>query len=363
MSPVACFRSECVSVSTSVNPLPPAPPMAVRFGWFNHGHHAIDKGAIYRMPDQTPEDASWKKYLADHWLAIEAGNDLQDAYYDGPDHYINLANRGNLDTPEVGAVSGPPPRLSWAEMQAKMTPDTLHQFEKEWLQTPLTPDSMDKGPSLYNAIIETCGRLKNNFLRIAEGNQRLDVMTQDQGLISQEARKTYYEEIPRDIGRLNHLVADIFAPHVTPGTPDWELYPGSKEGMHAFLEGSVLNRRDYSTAVGFCKQKGSKIPVPHLPMSSVPYFVLDKMQGSFRQLFELVQIQGALLKSANPAEDDEGFKASLKEALKGPMRERLEHAQEAVSTVLYSLWAEAGKPMIPENPNPPQEPPQTKKQS
>lgn len=352
------FRANGVEMNITGYSLPKHLPQqpTVKFGWYSPAHHAIDKGAIYRLPDENPEDASWKEYLLSNWLLIESGNDLQDSYYDGPEHFINLAKRGNFDLFEPD-VRKPVPRFSLEEIEKQLNPEALQSFERGWIQHPLTPESMDRGDSLYTEILKTYSRIKAKLTEIAEGSKRLNLITSEGTEIDLVTRREHYEELAKNIGKLTHLIGDMFVPfHVSPGTPDWELMPGVKEGMHGFCEGNVVNKKDFTTLVEQARLRTNRIPLTKIDKAHLPFFILDKMQDSFRRLFEIAQIQRSLLADPEVGENKREFKKALKTALKGLLTNQMKNAQEAVSAILYTVWEESGKPIVPGNAVPSGEP-------
>lgn len=319
----------------------------VRFGWFSLGHQAIDKGATYRLPENDALEKSWKDYLLSHNLEIEAGNDMQDILYNGPNHFINLEKRGNPQDDEP--VNGKKlPLLAWDTIKTKLSQPELRTIEKEWLNEPLEPESILPGESVYSAILKSYDLVKSHLQKISQGDPQLNQVTKGERRDQvKETRETYYEELARNIGRLNHYVGDMFIPfHVSPGTPNWELMPGSDKGIHLFVEGDILNGKDYSTLVEQAKQR-SMIPMPLLTRETLPYFILNKMKDSFRKLYEIVDIQKAALADENVNTDSETFEKALAQRLKFLVNDQAREAQEAVSTILHAVWQEAGRPTIP----------------
>jgi hypothetical protein len=333
---------------------PPRSP-AVQFGWFSPGHHAIDKGAIFRLKEDTPKERSWKAYLISHWRNIEAGNDMQDILYDGPNHYISLPDRGNipptLPNGDPDPNAGKPKRYSLEEMAELMSPEMLSAWETAWRQFPLEPNTMLPTDSLYNAVLESYALVKKQLVQIAQGNKKLDLVVKDEQQQAQETREVFYEELSKNIGRLTHYAADMFIPfHVNNGVADWEVWPGEPNiGMHLFSEGDVLTKSDYTGLVEEAKQRledPNQTPLPELTETTLPQFILAKMQASFRKLFEIAAVHRQTVADPSVNQSKNTGLRALKDRVRPILAQQIREAQEAIGGMLQAVWKEAGEPVI-----------------
>jgi hypothetical protein len=342
------FRPNRSTLSKQSFLTPPLAPSrqgsSVQFGWFSNGHHAVDKGAIFRLPERDLGEISWKKYLENHWLEIEAGNDLQDIIYTGGAHYIDMGVRGNIEPPPDSKT----PFLNLDEIKVKLSPQALQGFETEWKTNPLTPESMMGGESVYQSILESYGLVKKQLQQIANGHKQLDtIMIGEEEPQKIETTKAYYKELAHNVGRLAHYVGDAFVPfHVTPNTPNWELYPGSKQGVHLFAEGQVLDKDDYTSLVKQAYEPNTP-PVDSIASKDLPTLILDHLKNTFMQVFNIASLQeNVLQKKLAPSEIEDELKKAWKPILKTQQLK----AQKALASLLHSAWVEAGKPLFQEVP-------------
>lgn len=333
--------------------LPQAGYARPKFGWFSHGHHAIDKGAIFRLNPEDDKIVTWKDYLLRHWKQIEAANDMQDTLYDGPAHYINLKERGNPPQPE-----GVPFRRSIQDAIAALSPEALNQVEATWLDNPIDEEALAAEETVFSTVLEYYDTVKKQLMQIAQGTKRLDQVVQGESEEQElETRKAYYQELSQNIGALTHYLADLFMPfHVSNGIADWELWPKHNEGIHLFTEGKVLKKSDLQNLVAQAQQKES-IPLPHLSRQALPAFLISKMKDTYRKLHELAALHIATLREYD-FDQIEGASQTLGEGrklefletysqrVKNLLEQQIREAQESVSTVLRSVWVESGRPTI-----------------
>jgi hypothetical protein len=324
-----------------------------KFGWFSHGHHAIDKGAIFRLNPEDDKIVTWKDYLLRHWKQIEAANDMQDTLYDGPAHYINLKERGNPERPE-----GVPFRRSIQDVITALSPDALSQVEASWLDNPIDEEVLQEEETVFSTVLEAYDTVKKQLMQIAQGTKRLDQVVQGESEEQErETRKAYYQELSQNIGALTHYLADLFMPfHVSNGIADWELWPKHNEGIHLFTEGKVLKKSDLQNLVAQAQQKES-IPLPHLSRQALPAFLISKMKDTYRKLHELAALHIATLREYDfdqTQDQDQAlgegrkieFIETYSQRVKNLLEQQIREAQEAVSTVLRSVWVESGRPSI-----------------
>jgi hypothetical protein len=248
-----------------------------------------------------------------------------------------------------------------------LSPEALSRVETSWLENPIDVEALQEEETVFSAVLEAYDTVKKQLMQIAQGTKRLDQVVQGETEEqAQETRKAYYHELSQNIGALTHYLADLFMPfHVSNGIADWELWPKHNEGIHLFTEGKVLQKADLQNLVAQAKQK-EDIPLPPLSREALPAFLISKMKDTYRKLHELAALHIATLNEydfedadVDPAQAQtpdpnqilgEGRKLEFIETysqrVKNLLEQQIREAQEAVSTVLRSVWVESGRPSI-----------------
>ncbi len=321
-------------------------PTSVRFGWFDHGHHAIDTGAINRLPQQTQDERQWQGFLKENLQFIHDEDDMEDLVYDGPMHYVDL---DKWLRPDVPVAHEKKMGVSWEEAQNAFSEEERHRLHQRWHASSIEPEDFYRPRNIFLSVMQKYDMVKRQLESIAQGNKRL--LTVAPGHTSRELniQRNFYLELVRNVGRLSHYIGDLFMPLHLTRYHDWLLHPDAKaeqhaftEGMHFFLEGKTLTTQDYQSLLSTPVKAP---PGPPLNREALRTYLIEKMQQTYGRMYDLVRLQQQALAQKREHASTDLYEKRLAEAVKPLLLEQLQSAQEALAVTLQSVWHEAGRPV------------------
>jgi hypothetical protein len=330
--------------------------ISVRFGWYSHGHHAIDTGAIKALPT-----SSYQTWLQRHLPAIKIHDSMRDEIYAGPSHFCELDGLSESKKSHN--------RTGWN--------DVLQQFTPENKQTMLDklPTASPPEVNAINSIYQSAFVIYTQLAKLKRGLTNFD----GQPVQNKQQIRVFRDHLIQNIGSLAHYVGDLLMPLHTTRFYNWPILGISQKKMHGFIESEVFSERQSAYP-----QLKPLPEVAYIPLNELKQTLQKTAQQSYLKVFDIVAVQKQALDEVNQPQYIAQVHQDARKLLKRPLRkliydsrrtgqlvqqsaeaiiadryerllaQRLKpilesqvmQAQQLLATILQSLWVEAQKPEL-----------------
>lgn len=319
------------NTSSLLTPNPVKPQSEARFGWYRHGHHAINQKAIKDLPS-----SSWKDFLKQNLSQLNSYCDFQDHFHPGKHHTITLDPKTLVftETPVYGGGKAPT-ESDWQLAKENYRPEVYKAFieviQNKEPQVKPGQHALSAAQRLCESIIRIISTGNNDF----EDNKTGGKMPADKQRLIQH-------HLLERIGALTHLIGDMMTPMHTATPHNWPLGRDSKWGIHSFLEGAFFNKpSDYEL-------ENARFPVDnHRPFKSlkeIEKYLMKYVNRSAEQVFRIVAKHKKVQETLPESTSTVAYEESLIKELKPIMQQQARASAKTLSRVLHSLWLLGGKP-------------------
>lgn len=304
----------------------------LQFGWFNHGHHAINKKAIATLPE-----THWKEWLLKNEQNINNHNDFQDLFHPSQSHTIILdpSTMTFSESKNYGQGVKALTESNWESIQTKYGPEAykayLKQAQSSYPQVIPGRQALYQSAHLVRSIVNMMKTVKSDFY---------DIYLKEK--LPHHKRVLIKPMLIERLGELTHILSDMVVPLHTSNPHNWPLGRGSKWGMHHFLEGAFFKKADDYELEKAVYPADNYRPIQTRP--ELERYLCKYVSRGAEKVFRIVDCQKRTMENLPSSATPKEYEAELTKCVKPLMQEQAHAASKIISRILHSIWVKAGKP-------------------
>ena len=303
-----------------------------QFGWYAHGHQAINKKAIAELPDH-----SWKQFLLENQTAINSHSYFQDLFHPSQHHTIILepTTMTFSESQNYGQTDKTPNEETWKTIQERYSPEAKKIYMAK---------AQSKSPKVIPGrhAVFAATRLSESILNILRNikHQFHDPILKQK--LSPDRITLLKPMLVERIGALTHILSDMVVPLHTSNPHNWPLGKDSKWGMHHFLEAAFFKApEDYQLEPQGYPADNYR---PLQDEKDLQKYLCKYVSRAAEKVFRIVDCQKKALDKLPEKTTAQDYEDELIKCMKPIMQEQAHSASKITSRILHSLWVKAGQP-------------------